>query len=86
MSDPTQSAGEAEDGSIEGGEFGPRNRSEDRQPHDSDVLESQMPDLTGVPLNELRVSGDSAIAHALRRLADDLSGADEFVAGFQSAI
>lgn len=78
---------EAGNGSTDDPEPDGPHEMEERQAGDGDdVFESELPDLAGVSLQHLRVSGDSAIAHALRRLADDLSSADEFVAGFQSAI
>jgi FXSXX-COOH protein len=49
-------------------------------------LESDLVDLTDMPLAELRVSGDSVLAHALRRLVEDVSNTDDVIAGFQSAI
>jgi FXSXX-COOH protein len=49
-------------------------------------LESDLVDLADMPLAELRVSGDSALAHALRRLVEDVSNTNDVIAGFQSAI
>ena len=51
-----------------------------------DDVESHIVDLTDMSLAELRVSGDSALAHALRRLIEDVSNTDDVIAGFQSAI
>jgi FXSXX-COOH protein len=45
-----------------------------------------MVDLVDIPLAEIRTSGDSALAHALRRLMEDVSDPDDVIAGFQSAL
>lgn len=90
MTEPAREpSGRAEDGPATAHGHGDPQGNEEPEPDDpSDdaVFESDLPDLTDLPLEQLRVSGDSALAHALRRLADDLTSADEFVAGFQSAI
>jgi FXSXX-COOH protein len=48
-------------------------------------LESVMVDVTGLPLHELTATGDSALAHCLRRLVADLDRPGEATAGFNSA-
>jgi len=51
-----------------------------------------MVDVSGVSLAELaadagpETTGDSALAHSLRRLADDLARPGEPIAGFNSAL
>jgi FXSXX-COOH protein len=51
-----------------------------------------MVDVSGLSLAELAAAGrtaatdDSALAHALRRLADDLARPGEPIAGFNSAL
>jgi len=51
-----------------------------------------MVDVSGLSLAELATTGqpatpdDSALAHALRRLADDLARPGEPIAGFNSAL
>lgn len=87
MSEPeSQSSDGAADGSADSHDGGGPHRVGELQQGQDELFESQLPDMTDVPLRDLRVSGNSALAHALRRLADDLSHADDFVAGFQSAI
>jgi FXSXX-COOH protein len=53
---------------------------------EGDDLVSDLVDLTDLPLEQLRVSGDTALAHALRRVIDDVSDPDGTIAGFQSAL
>ena len=49
-----------------------------------------MVDVSGLSLAELAATGapadDSALAHSLRRLADDLAHPGEPIAGFNSAL
>jgi FXSXX-COOH protein len=64
---------------------------DDEVPEPSDCLgsgdfESDLPDLTEMSLGDVRISGDSALAHALARLVEDLRDPDNVVAGFQSAL
>ncbi|GIF19119.1 FXSXX-COOH protein [Actinoplanes tereljensis] len=48
---------------------------------------SPMVDVAGLSLEELaRHEGDSALAHALRRLADEQTDPGEPIAGFNSAL
>ena len=53
---------------------------------------SAMVDVSGLSLAELTAAGtptateDSALAHSLRRLADDLTRPGEPIAGFNSAL
>jgi FXSXX-COOH protein len=49
-------------------------------------VESVMVDVTGLPLRDLAVAGDGALARCLRRLAADLDRPGEAVAGFNSAL
>ena len=48
-----------------------------------DVSELSLSELTGLADDE---SDDSALARALRRIADDLADPDEPIAGFNSAL
>jgi len=49
--------------------------------------QSEMPDLSGMTLEELTARrDDSALSRSLRRLADDLADPDEPIAGFNSAL
>jgi FXSXX-COOH protein len=50
---------------------------------------SGLVDLSEMSLDELRAlraDGDSALARSLRRVADELAGPDEPIAGFNSAL
>ena len=47
--------------------------------------QSDMIDVSGMSLAELETS-DSPLAHAMRRVADELSRAREPIAGFNSAL
>lgn len=50
------------------------------------VTESDLPDLSGIPLAHVRSSDDSVLTHALALLIKDIEDPDEVVAGFQSAL
>ena len=54
--------------------------------HEIEVLESELIDLVDVPLGQLQALGDCALAHAIRRLIEDLNNPEEIVAGFDSSI
>lgn len=89
MSEPdSQSSEEAETRATEDVGLGDPDRAP-RLPagsvSDGDLV-PELVDVTNVPPGELRVSGDSAVAKALRRLHEDLSCPDDVVAGFNSAI
>ena len=60
----------------------------DRTAEDSTTdWRSPMVDVSGMSLEELAARGeDSALAHSLRRLADELSEPGEPIAGFNSAL
>jgi FXSXX-COOH protein len=84
MSEPGNQASEAGRRPVDDGNADDRQESADTDRNE--VIESELPDLTTIGLEQLRISGNSAIAHALRRLADELSSSEHIVAGFQSAI
>ena len=48
--------------------------------------QSDMIDVSGMSLAELETGDGSPLAHAVRRVADDLSRAREPIAGFNSAL
>jgi FXSXX-COOH protein len=58
------------------------------RPHDGHPPEwrSAMIDVSESSLPELVAREDSALDHCLRRLADDLAGPSEQIAGFNSAL
>ncbi|GIF12597.1 FxSxx-COOH cyclophane-containing RiPP peptide [Actinoplanes teichomyceticus] len=58
------------------------------QPDDGHAPEwqSAMLDVSGSTLAELVARDDSALERCLRRLADDLAGPSEQIAGFNSAL
>jgi len=60
----------------------------DRTAEDSTTdWRSPMVDVSGMSLDELAARGeDSALAHSLRRLADELAEPGEPIAGFNSAL
>ncbi|GAA2678933.1 MULTISPECIES: FxSxx-COOH cyclophane-containing RiPP peptide [Actinoplanes] len=61
---------------------------ETSQPDDGPTPEwrSAMIDVSDSTLAELVARDDSALTHCLRRLADDLAGPSEQIAGFNSAL
>ncbi len=48
--------------------------------------ETDLPDLTQVPLDQLLASDDSALARAYRRVRAELATAQESVAGYVSVV
>ena len=57
------------------------NATDDAEPD----WESIMVDVSGMSLADLAGSGDTVLAHCLRRLAADLDRPGEAIAGFNSA-
>ncbi|BCJ44644.1 hypothetical protein GCM10010168_14570 [Actinoplanes ianthinogenes] len=58
------------------------------QPHDAHAPDwrSAMIDVSQSTLDELVAREDSALDHCLRRLAAELAGSSEQIAGFNSAL
>jgi len=48
--------------------------------------ESELPDLSQVPLSELATLDDSVLSHAVRRLLQEADRRHDVVAGFNSSI
>jgi len=56
---------------------------------DPTAWESELPDLSDMSLSELRslpADDESPLANSLRRVADELAGHTEQIAGFNSAL
>ena len=53
---------------------------------ESPDLDTNLDDLTGIPLERLLALGDSALGESLRRLAREIDSPQDAVAGHQSAI
>ncbi|GDY29882.1 FxSxx-COOH cyclophane-containing RiPP peptide [Gandjariella thermophila] len=49
-------------------------------------FESDLVDLTGLPLNRLRSLDDSVLSHAIRRVLQELDDAPQLLAAFDNAI
>jgi FXSXX-COOH protein len=52
----------------------------------ADFFETDLADLTKVPLSELRSLDNPILTNALRRVAEEAKDADDATAGFQAAI
>lgn len=52
---------------------------------ESDV-ESDLVDLTGVPLSRLRSLDDTVLSHAIRRVRDELANGPQLLAAFENGI
>lgn len=51
----------------------------------ADSLESDLPDLTRLPLADL-TAADDVLAHSIRRVLAETDAAEDAIAGFQSFI
>lgn len=54
---------------------------------DADTFVSDLlPDISDLPLDELRAAEGTVLAHALERLANDMRSPDSAIAGFTSSL